>query len=408
MTKEPKNILGKIQALFKIFRLNIFVVVPILTTLITSIYTLITVLLNSIDYSLLFSSAVSLGVTIVSFVTTLYICYRNQKNILFYKYPKEEIDEALSDPINYSKLQYIEINGVYLVYTNEENLITQTKIMDLPYSFKGNYSYKVPKNISKNAYSIFTHIYKKRVNFFDGRKIRMNEDFLDVYSRKNSEQVIQLSKTTYFNSICTNEIASLEIRSASDTTYRFDGFTLVKSYEECNTKSRIFKLKESVCSNHIGVSTLLLTKDNYVILTMQGNKNYIESKKYTLSASGSLEYKDKKGCKTFGDIIVKGMNRELSEECNIPYSSIIDTKLIGYGRLLNRGGKPEFFGITRVNLAAEEVVALAKKGIETKREYVTDFIAIRFKKETLLSTIKEFEINGSLTAQLFYTIHKLI
>ena len=79
MIKEPKNILGKIQALFKIFRLNIFVVVPILTTLITSIYTLITVLLNSIDYSLLFSSAVSLGVTLFSFVATLYMLSKPKK-----------------------------------------------------------------------------------------------------------------------------------------------------------------------------------------------------------------------------------------------------------------------------------------------------------------------------------------
>lgn len=62
---------------------------------------------------------------------------------------------------------------------------------------------------------------------------------------------------------------------------------------------------------------------------------------------------------TFQQLITDTINRELSEENGFysesiaPIADKVKTKVIGLARLLDRGGKPDFFGITYIDVKAE-------------------------------------------------------
>ena len=73
-----------------------------------------------------------------------------------------------------------------------------------------------------------------------------------------------------------------------------------------------------------------------------------------MTGSGSMDYKDLKGCKTLQQFLIKGIERELHEESSAGFA-IKETKLIGYGRIIERGTKPEFFGITYLTCSKDEL-----------------------------------------------------
>lgn len=90
---------------------------------------------------------------------------------------------------------------------------------------------------------------------------------------------------------------------------------------------------------------------------------------WNVGGSGSLDSKyepgpphnrgdagDGAGLRTFQDMIRHGMEREAAEEISAtigPGQS--RTWLTGYARYLDRGGKPEFFGITRTTSQIDEL-----------------------------------------------------
>jgi hypothetical protein len=55
------------------------------------------------------------------------------------------------------------------------------------------------------------------------------------------------------------------------------------------------------------------------------------------------------------DVLVHGMQRELCEETGIGLDDVLETRVIGFGRWLERGAKPEFFAVTRLKIPAAHI-----------------------------------------------------
>jgi hypothetical protein len=117
------------------------------------------------------------------------------------------------------------------------------------------------------------------------------------------------------------------------------------------SEGRLIDLSESVLSNHIGVTTLLVTGDDQIVLQEQGDQ-MVEARKISVGASGSAVLADCVGAdgrlRTLQETIRSAMEREVSEEVSAavgPHKS--RTWITGHARYLSRGGKPEFYGITR-------------------------------------------------------------
>lgn len=391
------NMLGRIQALFKVIHLNLAIIVSSLMTAVSAITTIVNAIMGENDKTLLLVTIASSSVTIILFVINVIKTISQQNKIVIHEYSCTELDKLYDECVKENGYELLKHEKSRLMYSLDENEYYKNNIFNLAFSFKNNKNYSIPNNIAKNSYRIFSDYLNSGKYFYDSKKIRLNSDIQDI--KKNG--VVQLSKTSYFNSICTNEISKKEFRYSHDSSYCFDGYLLVRTKKDGKGK-RIYSLRESLCSNHIGVSTLAITSDGYVILTKQGRRNLVGTGKYVVSASGSLDYSDSKKCKSFGDIVVKGMERELSEECNIDPSLIVDTKIIGYGRLLDRGGKPEFFGLTIVNMDSDTFIKFAKIGKEKRKEYVQEFTKIPNSYNSIIQKIDEFSNNGEATIQLLY------
>lgn len=78
-------------------------------------------------------------------------------------------------------------------------------------------------------------------------------------------------------------------------------------------------------------------------------KNYLQKREHYKYIKKTRNYEI--GFKPF---LTKAMERELSEESHIPAKNIIKTEICGYIRILERGGKPDFFGITFLSCTKEE------------------------------------------------------
>lgn len=209
-------------------------------------------------------------------------------------------------------------------------------------------------------------------------KVRLSSDFLPGSPAK-------LQKTNYFSGLLTNELAKSEIVQSEgygeEVVFRGRDFLI--------GSDRVFRLSESLASNHIGVSTFLITADRELIYQRQG-LNAVDTHLFTSSVAGSADWSDvgaTSGASTivalvtdyrwyqtlFGvrasttrsleDIVRAAVHRELSEELSIGLHepNRIATHLTGYARFPRRAGKPEFFTLT---LATQSKADLAPRGGE--------------------------------------------
>ena len=138
----------------------------------------------------------------------------------------------------------------------------------------------------------------------------------------------------------------------------------------------ILDLQQSHCSNHLGVSVLAFTSDGYMVVTVQTSESAQSPNLYTPSGSGSADLKDfRKNPKTF---IISATERELMEECGLiddakqRKSSLVRTHLVGFARNLNRGGKPEFFGVSFIDVPFRSLRVTRKEAV-----LITDIKDIR-------------------------------
>jgi hypothetical protein len=116
---------------------------------------------------------------------------------------------------------------------------------------------------------------------------------------------------------------------------------------------RLIPLASSELANVVGVSTLAVSHDRQVLVVSQSRGNHASQGLLAPSGSGSLEPKDiDEDLQTFA---LNGANREFCEETGVPASLITMSTLIGYGRWLERGAKPEFFGLTLLDGTAEQI-----------------------------------------------------
>jgi hypothetical protein len=191
---------------------------------------------------------------------------------------------------------------------------------------------------------------KKGSLVYNSKLIRLvNEPYL-------TEKEIRIQEVDYFQGMCTNEIVFMNLKSKSHLGSAFKGETLL-----IDDGNFVYPLEESLCANYIGVSTLAITKDGYMVINSQGEKSNANARRFSPSGSGSSKYKDytalkdREGLK-LKDLLIYGMEREIAEECNLAKLRYdVRTYVIGYCRLIERGGKLDFFGLSFIDKNFDEI-----------------------------------------------------
>lgn len=212
--------------------------------------------------------------------------------------------------------------------------------------------YKLPKPIDEFYRVIFRELPTK-LHTTNDAKVRL---VTQMHRRQlGSSAPIRLQRTDYYSGLATNEAAPYVLYSPSHGE-------LFRGSDHFFRDGELLPLEQSSASNHIGVTTLVLTRDLRLAYQLQG-RNMIDSNKHAASGSGSLDWEDVKRFETlfgrtphFEDLVRFGMEREAIEEIGVVEDrSRMKTWLTGYARLIHRGGKPDFFGLTVVDQDSAEL-----------------------------------------------------
>ena len=193
-------------------------------------------------------------------------------------------------------------------------------------------------------------VINERKPSFNEAKVRLATDLTP--QSFGGEELLVIQKTDYFKGRLTNESIHRRFMERTASGELVPAYRMLGLLVDCDG---LVPLSRSSLSNHIGVTSLLITADNHLVLQLQGSANLIDPRYLALGGSGSVDWDDylrefelageNNGDPTLGGLIIHAVEREIREETCAPQNGM-KTILVGYARYLHRGGKPEFFGIT--------------------------------------------------------------
>lgn len=315
----------------------------------------------------------------IAFITTFLgsiVFRRDSKKLRF-----EEIDRYIvnTDPIllgslkksdRYNEYTFINYSKHYALYCYEVNRVLLDSILQIelvPNKFQ------IDSFVKSIAPFILRTSFKSCAVLFNSSKVRLKSD-MTVNNIKSGCKFL-LQKTDYFSSLCTNEMTCKEVWLRTSKSRLFDGLSFMSN------NGIILDLQESKCSNHIGVSTIAFTSDGKMVITIQSAESAQSANLLAPSGSGSADFNDlKQQPKTLQTFITNAMERELLEECGLAdnVDELVRTHLIGFARLLNRGGKPEFFGISFINKPFNSLKITNKEAV-----FIADIMPIRVNRGSI-------------------------
>lgn len=200
----------------------------------------------------------------------------------------------------------------------------------------------------------------KRGSFYNETKLCMASEF----GTSATDWYVRICKGNYYNSCLTNFIYTQ--RLSHQSSWSMQPPANIENYP-------IRKLDKSVMSDHIGVSTLAITSDGYVLILRHNDKALTATDQLTPSGSGSVDYVDLQLNADFRQTLRYAAERELHEETGIAKAQMEKTTIIGFYRDLKRGGKPEFCCVTYLKCNYLEVTDTLKPDSNEQQEYCEEF-----------------------------------
>jgi 8-oxo-dGTP pyrophosphatase MutT (NUDIX family) len=181
---------------------------------------------------------------------------------------------------------------------------------------------------------------------FNGAKVRLCDD---LHLENGMFARVRVERTDYFSTLVTNDAVNQEVYFTGRHSAIYSGRAL------CFPNSRIPALPISDASNQVGASTLAVTSDNFLVLMRSGARSAIAKGQLSSSGSGSSDWKDLTGDFGFRSFVRRTAVRELTEELGISPAKVTNFGIVGFGRFVDRGGKPEFFCLARLSASREAI-----------------------------------------------------
>ncbi len=225
-------------------------------------------------------------------------------------------------------------------------------------------AFRLPETAKVVAPTVLADAVRSGRIVFNSRKVRLATDLTP--RQLESGRPIRLERTTYFASEVTNELTGQRVAARNTDSLAYDGRILVLN------NGILMDLAESPVSNHIGVSTIAVTSEGSLVLPIQSRESAQSAGLGAPSGSGSVDLADAKGARHLRQLLARAMERELAEECGLHHADIRSTSVTGFARLLHRGGKPEFFGVSVLNVPFNEI-ALTRQ----ERAFISDHRKLR-------------------------------
>ena len=180
-------------------------------------------------------------------------------------------------------------------------------------------------------------------------------------------------KGTYYDTFLTNIISGKQLKSNQDDSIIANAEEFFPIKRGVNGDLELKDISSSLMNNEIGISTLGITSDNYLVIWIQNRAAQSSNGLLVPTGSGSCDWKDRIE-NDFNRTIIYAMNRELWEEsgktnlCKT-HKEVGDTKILGFFRWVIKGGKPEFVGLTKLHCDLLSLYA-NKKEVFGRKEFL--------------------------------------
>lgn len=251
-------------------------------------------------------------------------------------------------PLGYEGADYLVVanRGTMLVHPDTDHALQRRPIaVELDPT-----PYRLPVELREVAPVALQTMRAGRV-IFDGPMLGLRDDPTPAASQ--NQRPLRLMRTSFFMQVCSAELCQYRIVD------RMSGREMdIRLAELIDPSGRLVTLAASRLANNIGISTLAFTTDDRLLVVHQSQRNIASARLLAPSGSGTLEPRDLTSAgrgASLQDLLIRGMERELCEETGIDIASVVGTRVVGFGRWLERGAKPEFFGVTRLRVTAADV-----------------------------------------------------
>ncbi len=205
--------------------------------------------------------------------------------------------------------------------------------------------YQIPTKIASKSFDILEEVERY---FYDSTTIRLNR-----IEKEDKSFTLIVSKAHFLQYAATNYAMDITLpqkgwsRSLRDTVH---------------PETRLCNLEDSLLANHLGVNVLVFTIDNYLIIPIRSSANIATwQQKVSPSISGATSFDDDMW--NFRTGPAASWVREGREELGLSNSNFDDNSdiFLGLTRDLLRGGKPETFFATQLNITKAELERKIKK-----------------------------------------------
>lgn len=194
--------------------------------------------------------------------------------------------------------------------------------------------------------------WRRQKHFFNESKACLASDLLQP------DQILHIYKGSYFGSFLTNELVAYLLESTGPRpVIRYRGS------DHFPADNNVLKsISNSAVGNHIGISTVVHTSDGYLVTWRQSKAAQQSQRLMAPTGSGSCDWSDWKrldGPKSLKRLLAAAMEREFREESHPLKAGLDDatitTEVLGFFRWLKRAGKPEFVGLSKVDVPSFEL-----------------------------------------------------
>jgi hypothetical protein len=258
--------------------------------------------------------------------------------------------EGIPPPLGYQGAAYLRVpnRGTMLVHQDADRVLQEGPLPVMA----DETPYQLPAELRDLA-PIALHAVRADKVIFNDIHLGLRDDLLPASSGES--RPLRLVETSYFDHVCSAELCQYTVIDRATNAE-----TEIRRIELIDPGGRLVTLAASRVASIIGVSTLAFTSDDLLLLVPQSKNNVASRRLYAPSGSGSLDPADWQAAgdsASLQDILVRGVERELCEETGISADDVDYTEVVGFGRWLERGAKPEFFAVTRLKIRAGEVEA---------------------------------------------------
>lgn len=316
------------------------------------------------------SSRIQILFSAIFLITFIKLIYDSILILIDFKNDKSGNYSIHTKRVNFSEIkpekEYF-IN-IYITSNNVEEPITwsprinyffqDSSEKELIFHFDKGKANKVNEFIKTNFKDLFYFLKIRYKQSQSDNKDFYNEMKLCLSRSIDTTDRIYCHGGSYYDTVVTNMVAGKYIMDEKGKTIA--NYRNFKIFDE---NKKIQSITTSLMNNHIGISTIAITNDNYLVFWIQNNRAQESNDLIAPTGSGSCDYTDVVG-NDFIRTLKKAMERELLEE-SFPMKhqkDFIKCSLItGYFRWITRGAKPEFVGITKLNKDLNDLSANTKE-----------------------------------------------